>query len=641
MPDAAPLRPRDPVRVGEYEILGLLGEGGQGAVYLGRRTNGPQEDEYLAIKLLHDGLAADSPARARFVREAHVAMRVARFCTAQVLDADLIGDQPYIVSEYVEGPSLHKSVHEKGPRSGGALERLAIGTLTALTAIHQAGITHRDFKPHNIVLGPDGPRVIDFGIARALGSASDTQTIGTPAYMAPEQFAGQGFGPRADMFAWGSTMVFASSGRPAFGNDDSAAVMHRIMMAEPDLGELTGTLRHVVAACLAKDPEARPTAQDAQRMLMGSGAVGGAASGIGDLAAPGAWSVPADAFTGTPNMPAAPGGGSSRADEAAAAAPATPGPDLAPASPPREHSGGAQRPQHVSPHGSTPHEPTPHGFTPAAAQHAPAENTPDHHTPVQHPRVEHQQAYAPAHTTRPGTVGGRPATPQRRRVAVLAACLSVAAVLVAGTAWAATRDGDDGTDSAQGADAAGPAGQVPSAGSGPTEASGEGAKGTRSADPAETETASPRPGDDRNTRDPAPGGSSRPGPSTPRPSGGGGGGGDTPSRPNPYTAQQVCNAGGHGSGYYVQRSSAFTGGKIYQLYNSSGYNCVVTLKTADVGTKSSVWATLTRKDGTNASDSGSFAYYAGPVFLYAKGQCVKYSGGGRSGSASAPWGNCG
>jgi hypothetical protein len=119
------------------------------------------------------------------------------------------------------------------------------------------------------------------------------------------------------------------------------------------------------------------------------------------------------------------------------------------------------------------------------------------------------------------------------------------------------------------------------------------------------------------------------------------GGGGTTVVKNPYTPEQVCNSGGHGSGYYRQRSSAFTGGSVYQLYNSSGYNCVVTLKTVDVGKKTNVWATLTRKDGQSATDNGAFAYYAGPVYLYAKGQCVKYRGGTGQTSAAAAWGNCG
>src|SRR5690606_26212655 len=157
-------------------------------------------------------------ARARFVRELEVAKRVARFCTAQVLDADVAGDQPYIVSEYVPGVSLHHVVRTEGPRTGGALERLAISTLTALIAIHQAGIVHRDFKQNNVMMGPDGPRVIDFGVARALGAAGETQNVGTPAYMAPEHYTGGALSTAADMFASGTIMVFAATGRPAFGN---------------------------------------------------------------------------------------------------------------------------------------------------------------------------------------------------------------------------------------------------------------------------------------------------------------------------------------------------------------------------------------------------------------------------------------
>ncbi|MFI0452485.1 serine/threonine protein kinase [Actinomadura sp. 6N118] len=268
MPDAHPLRSGDPERLGSYVVLGRLGEGGQGAVFLGRRDG--ESAEYVAIKLLHAGLTADESARMRFVRELEVAKRVARFCTAQVLDADVAGDQPYIVSEYVAGLSLHRLVEAEGPRTGGALERLAISTLTALTAIHQAGIVHRDFKPHNVMLGTDGPRVIDFGVARALGAAGETQNVGTPAYMAPEHFTGGEVGPAADMFAWGITMAYAATGRPAFGNDEMAAVMHRILTGEPDLGDLPSPLRDVVLACLAKDPALRPTAREAQEGLVGA-----------------------------------------------------------------------------------------------------------------------------------------------------------------------------------------------------------------------------------------------------------------------------------------------------------------------------------------------------------------------------------
>jgi hypothetical protein len=166
MPEAQPLRPDDPSRLGAYVLDGRLGEGGQGTVFLGTSPAGEQ----VAVKLLH---AVDDPmARSRFVRELAVAKRVATFCTAQVLDADVAGDRPYIVSEFVAGPTLQESVTREGPRGKGALERLAIGTATALTAIHRAGVVHRDFKPANVLLGS-----------------------------------------AADVFAWGSTMVFAATGR--------------------------------------------------------------------------------------------------------------------------------------------------------------------------------------------------------------------------------------------------------------------------------------------------------------------------------------------------------------------------------------------------------------------------------------------
>src|SRR6266545_4479182 len=182
MAEAQPLQPGDPGRLGDYVLSGRLGEGGQGTVFLGRSPSG----EAVAVKLLH---AVDDPkARSRFVRELAVAKQVATFWTAQVLDADVAGDRPYIVGEFVAGPTLQALVIEEGPRGKGALERLAIGTATALTAIHRAGVVHRDFKPANVLLGSDGPRVIDFGIARALDvTATVSQLIGTPSYMAPEQ----------------------------------------------------------------------------------------------------------------------------------------------------------------------------------------------------------------------------------------------------------------------------------------------------------------------------------------------------------------------------------------------------------------------------------------------------------------------
>ncbi|MFB4309368.1 serine/threonine-protein kinase [Actinomadura sp. GTD37] len=180
-------------------MTGRLGEGGQGVVYAGRGPDGGE----VAVKLLRAQVARHPKARERFVRESRFAERVAEFCTARVLEADIHGDRPCIVSELVPGPSLYELVHDEGPRTGAALQRLAIGTATALAAIHQAGVVHRDFKPPNVLMGEDGPRVIGFGIAKAIDGTSTMTSgvVGTPAYMVPEQVSGQEPGTWTDMFA--------------------------------------------------------------------------------------------------------------------------------------------------------------------------------------------------------------------------------------------------------------------------------------------------------------------------------------------------------------------------------------------------------------------------------------------------------
>ncbi|MFC6878340.1 MULTISPECIES: serine/threonine-protein kinase [Actinomadura] len=263
------LQPGDPRRLGSYEILERLGEGGQGVVYLGVDASGNQ----AAIKLLRADLAGDASARNRFVREAQAAKQVARFCTAQVLEADVAGDQPYIASEYVPGPSLYRQVTEQGPITGATLDRLAIGSLTALVAIHRAGIVHRDFKPHNVIMAPDGPRVIDFGIARALdtGQTAATKAIGTPSYMAPEQVAGATLTEAVDVWAWATTMVFAATGRPPFGDDTVVAVINRVMHEPPTLQGVPENMQRLIAACLVKEPERRPKAEQLMSAMMGGG----------------------------------------------------------------------------------------------------------------------------------------------------------------------------------------------------------------------------------------------------------------------------------------------------------------------------------------------------------------------------------
>ncbi|MCG5213168.1 serine/threonine-protein kinase [Streptosporangium sp. KLBMP 9127] len=256
----SPLRPGDPALVGPYPIVGRLGQGGQGVVYLGEGRTG----EPVAVKVLHVSHAERPDARRRFIQEIEVARQIAEFCTARVLDAGETADSLYVVSEYIEGVSLQRSIEEEGPRAGAVLQRIAVGTVTALAAIHQAGIVHRDFKPGNVLLGPGGPRVIDFGISRALdaSAAITSGAIGTPTYMSPEQIGGKRVGSASDVFSWAITMVYAATGRPAFGDDSIPAVLHRILSAEPDLSEVPESIRPLLARCLSKNPESRPTAAE-------------------------------------------------------------------------------------------------------------------------------------------------------------------------------------------------------------------------------------------------------------------------------------------------------------------------------------------------------------------------------------------
>lgn len=268
MSDPLPLRPGDPERIGDYRLLSVLGEGGQGTVYLGEAPDGTR----VAVKQLRTHLVGDQKARRYFAKELEAAQRVVAFCTVAILAADVDGDVPYIVSEYVDAVSLFEFVERNGPVSGPALDRLAVGTLNALTAIHQAGIIHRDFKPSNVLMAPDGPRVIDFGVAKALDATSSTTSgaVGTPAYMAPEQLTGAPLTPAVDMFAWAGTMTFAATGLAPFGRDSIGLVFNRILNSPPDLGStLQGRLRTLVEECLSKDDTRRPTAQSATVRLLG------------------------------------------------------------------------------------------------------------------------------------------------------------------------------------------------------------------------------------------------------------------------------------------------------------------------------------------------------------------------------------
>jgi hypothetical protein len=263
------LRDTDPRQVGAYRLLGRLGEGGQGVVFLAEGPTGSP----AAVKLLPP--TTDPQVRSRFLKEVAAAQRVARFCTAQVLDAGIFERRPFIVSEYVSGPSLVEVVEQFGPRGGGALERIAVATLIALGAVHAAGMVHRDFKPANVLLGPDGPVVIDFGLAAVPGMTtvlSGEVALGTPAFMAPEQLAATRVTAAADMWSWAVTMVFAGTGELPFKGDSLTATAYAILHAEPHLGSLPEPLGSLAYRCLNKDAAGRPSARDALGELVAAGA---------------------------------------------------------------------------------------------------------------------------------------------------------------------------------------------------------------------------------------------------------------------------------------------------------------------------------------------------------------------------------
>ena len=269
MPDMLALRETDPREVGVYRLLGRLGEGGQGVVFLAESSTGSP----AAVKLLPP--TTDPQVRSRFLKEVAAAQRVARFCTAQVLDAGIFERRPFIVSEYVSGPSLVEVVEQFGPRGGAALERIAVATLTALGAVHAAGMVHRDFKPANVLLGPDGPVVIDFGLAAVPGMTtvlSGEAAIGTPAFMAPEQLAGTRVTAAADMWSWAVTMAFAGTGELPFKGESLTSMAYAILHSEPHVGSLPEPLGWLVHRCLSKDPAGRPSAHDVLGELVAAGA---------------------------------------------------------------------------------------------------------------------------------------------------------------------------------------------------------------------------------------------------------------------------------------------------------------------------------------------------------------------------------
>ncbi|MEU9183939.1 serine/threonine-protein kinase [Streptomyces sp. NPDC048484] len=254
-----PLDVDEPTVVGPYRLLGRLGSGGMGRVYLGRSAGG----RTVAVKIVHPHFALDEEFRARFRREVEAARRVGGAYTAPVLDADPDARIPWVATGYAAGPTLSAAVTDSGPLADHSVRVLGAGLAEALSAVHGLGLVHRDVKPSNVLLTLDGPLLIDFGIARATdGTASITSTgvsIGSPGYMSPEQILGKGVTGAADLFSLGAVLAYAATGSSPFPGDSSAALLYKVVHEEPELGALAGGLREVVAGCLAKDPSVRPS----------------------------------------------------------------------------------------------------------------------------------------------------------------------------------------------------------------------------------------------------------------------------------------------------------------------------------------------------------------------------------------------
>ncbi|GAB7103641.1 serine/threonine-protein kinase [Streptomyces phaeofaciens JCM 4814] len=269
-----PLGADEPTAVGPYRLLGRLGSGGMGRVYLGRSAGG----RTVAVKIVHPHLALDEEFRARFRREVEAARRVGGAWTAPVLDADPEAAVPWVATAYAAGPSLAAAVSSgAGPLPEHTVRVLGAGLAEALAAVHGLGLVHRDVKPSNVLLTVDGPLLIDFGIARAIdGTASLTSTgvsIGSPGYMAPEQILGHGVTGASDVFSLGAVLAYAATGEPPFPGDSSAALLYKVVHEEPVLGaSVAGELRELVEACLAKDPTARPAPDELARRLAPEGA---------------------------------------------------------------------------------------------------------------------------------------------------------------------------------------------------------------------------------------------------------------------------------------------------------------------------------------------------------------------------------
>ncbi|MEU6667790.1 serine/threonine-protein kinase [Streptomyces sp. NPDC046727] len=252
------LRREDPRVVGSFRLHRRLGAGGMGVVYLGSDKKGQR----VALKVIRPDLAEDQEFRSRFAREVSAARRIRGGCTARLVAADLEAERPWFATQYVPGPSLHDKVADEGALSAADTAAIGAALSEGLVAVHEAGVVHRDLKPSNILLSPKGPRIIDFGIAWATGASTLTHVgtaVGSPGFLAPEQVRGAAVTPATDVFSLGATLAYTSTGDSPFGHGSSEVMLYRVVHEEPQLYGVPDALAPLIRACLAKDPDERPS----------------------------------------------------------------------------------------------------------------------------------------------------------------------------------------------------------------------------------------------------------------------------------------------------------------------------------------------------------------------------------------------
>ncbi|MYR88000.1 protein kinase, partial [Streptomyces sp. SID685] len=252
------LRREDPRVVGSFRLHRRLGAGGMGVVYLGSDKKGQR----VALKVIRPDLAEDQEFRSRFAREVSAARRIRGGCTARLVAADLEADRPWFATQYVPGPSLHDRVADEGALLAADAAAIGAALSEGLVAVHEAGVVHRDLKPSNILLSPKGPRIIDFGIAWSTGASTLTHVgtaVGSPGFLAPEQVRGAAVTPATDVFSLGATLAYASTGDSPFGHGSSEVMLYRVVHEEPHLHGVPDALAPLIRACLAKNPEDRPS----------------------------------------------------------------------------------------------------------------------------------------------------------------------------------------------------------------------------------------------------------------------------------------------------------------------------------------------------------------------------------------------